>query len=125
MFCDLRAFYDTEYIGETIEEEDFPRLQARAEDAVLAATFGRSQGALPAPVERIVKKAVCAQIEWLALNGAEMALGAVGSGGFTVGHVTVQSGNSGQNGGNACGLCEAAVRLLAMTGLMYGGGVLV
>lgn len=122
---EVKSYYDGVYMGEPIADEDFPRLQARAEDALMAATFGRLHGCYPPSVNDAILRAWCAQIEWLHFNGIEAALGSDGGSGFVVGHVTVYGTSAKNNNGTTGGLCQRAVQMLAPTGLMCCAGVLV
>lgn len=126
---DLKSFYDSAYLGEPIEDEDFPRLQARAEDALMAATFGRLSGHPPGfcgPMWDAVMRAACAQVEFMFFNGFESGYGVGNNGGFTVGHVSVNAGRGdvSSSDGSINGLCQKAAMYLLPTGLMYSGGVL-
>lgn len=125
MFADVKPFYDGIYLGEPIPDEDFPRLQARAEDALMAATFGRLHECHPPHVKDAIMRAWCAQIEWLQLNGVEAANGADAGAGYVVGNVTVYGVAAKSTDGTTGGLCKRAVMFLAPTGLLYSGGVLV
>lgn len=125
MFADeVKSFYDGIYLGEPIPDEDFPRLQQRAEDALMAATFGRLHGCHPPHVKDAILRAWCAQIEYLFFSGVETASGADAGAGFVVGHVTVYGVSQVRTDGTTGGLCKRAVMFLQPTGLMYAGGAL-
>ena len=58
-------FFKATYVGDpSVTETDFPRLEARAEDAVNALIRFR---AVPAQWEKQYQKAICAQVEYLSL----------------------------------------------------------
>lgn len=119
-------FYSEVYKGESVNDTDFPSLLDRAEELVEEMTMYRLTSvtflAMPEDVQLRVKKAVCAQIEYLDANGgSDMDNG-----------TDVQSVSLGKfsysAGGNAAGetsqslYAPRAQRLLAPTGLLYRGG---
>jgi len=120
-----RQHYTEVYLGEPVDEADFPALLRRAEDAV--GTLTRYQVTeenidnLPPIVRTLYKKAVCAQIEYLNEIGANAAItGETGmANGFTVGKVHV----GGRSGGGVSGqanmlIAPAAMAYLEQTGLL-------
>ena len=124
---DLKTYYDTIYLGEPIPDEEFPRLQARAEDVLMAATFGGLSGHprhLCGPIKDAVLRAACAQVEYIYVNGLEAGGDESGMSAFTTGHVSVSGGNGNTNT-STNGLCKRATIFLMPTGLMYSGGVMV
>lgn len=66
-FCDY-DFYANVYLGESISEEDFPRLSARASDYVQGVTKGLA-GKVHGDANEAVQKAVCAIAEVLQDEG--------------------------------------------------------
>ena len=124
------GFYSTVYGGTEADEASFPALCARAADVVGALTHWADEAALtalPAIVQTLYRKAICAQIDYFAINGTE-AVQETGDAGFTVGKVTVQGGSRGSGGGRMSGhISPMAVTYLEQTGLMnpqvntYGG----
>lgn len=118
------VYYLTTYQGEPVDAADFPALLRRAEDAVGALTRFQVQeetfDQLPPIVRTLCKKAICAQIEYLAEIGVNAAInGETGmANGFTVGKVHV-GGRSGRAGaGSGVIIAPAAVAYLEQTGLM-------
>lgn len=93
------TYYATVYMGQEASESDFAALEARAEDVVSAMTRWRvtadTIAALPAFQRTLVKKAICAQVDFFAVNGLDSVAGA-NDRGFTVGKVSV-SGKSGSD----------------------------
>ena len=90
-------FYTNTYMGEPITAEDFPRYEARAEDAILIVINKTADEAalLPEAVLSAVKKAICAQIEYLFEYGMGVSVyGKEAGGGFTVGKVSVNIGSA-------------------------------
>lgn len=117
--AELHEYYNAVYMGEQVSADLFPTLAARAEDILQLVTFGRLYA--QTAYKDDVQKALCAQIEYLYLNGAETAVNGANSGSWTVGHVTVNGANSGTTGLNKMGVCAKAQALLYRTGLLYRG----
>jgi hypothetical protein len=118
------AYYLTVYMGKEASECDFPALEARAEDVIGAMTRWQATAdtiASLTPFQRtLVKKAICAQVDFFAVNGLESVAGDDGRG-FTVGKFSV-SGKSesdvvhkGAMSGNLSPLC---VMYLEQSGLL-------
>ena len=107
-------FYANTYHGDpAVTEAAFPRLEARAEDAVNALIRYR---AVPAQVEMLYQKAVCAQIDYYAVYGIEAASAGLMENSFTVGKVSVTGG--GARSGGASMISPQAVAYLEQTGLL-------
>lgn len=117
-------FYIGNFHGESVSDADFPSLLGRAEEIVEEMTMYRltpiTFPAMSKDVQERVKKAVCAQVEYLDANGgSDMDMG-----------VSMQSASLGKFSysagvvdGNAQSLyAPRAQRLLAPTGLLYRGG---
>ena len=92
------AYYRTVYLGQEATDDDFPALEARAEDVIGVMTRWEATADtiadLPPFQRTLVKKAVCAQIDFFAVNGLDCITGNTDGPGFTVGKVSV-SGKSG------------------------------
>jgi hypothetical protein len=114
------AFYTDVYMGTDADEVSFPALCARACDIIGAVTHGVDETALshlPALVQMSFKKAVCAQVDFLASNGMD-SLNETATGGFTVGKVTVH-GKANTSGGKLSeSISPLAIGYLEQTGLM-------
>ena len=114
------TFYSTVYMGKDADQTSFPALCARASDVIGAVTHWVDDArilTLPAPIQTLYKKAVCAQIDFLAINGMD-SLNETETGGFTVGKVTVH-GKSSTPGGKLSELISPlAIGYLEQTGLM-------
>lgn len=112
-------FYSEVYKGTDADQTSFPALCARACDVIGAATHwvdAATIAALPALHQLLYKKAICAQIDFLAINGTD-SLNENGNAGFTVGKVTVH-GNARTTGGRlADSISPLAVAYLEQTGL--------
>ena len=117
------TFYSTVYMGSEADEASFPALCARAADVVGAMIRWRDPETLTDPVLTLYKKAVCAQVDYFALNGFESVAGGSDRG-FTVGKVSV-SGKSGNDlkatGAMSAHISPLAIMYLEQTGLMYPG----
>lgn len=120
------AYYHDIFKGEPVHDADFPSLCMRAEELIEEMTLYRvtpfTFPALPEGMQERVKRAVCAQIEYLDANGgADMDNGAdlqsVGLGKFSY---TRASGSNGST--EQAVYAPRAVRILAPTGLLYRGG---
>lgn len=117
------AYYSGVYMGKEADETSFPALCARASDVIGALTRWADETkilSLPARIQTLFKKAICAQIDFFALNGVE-TINETGSGGFTVGKVTVhgKQNSGGSSGGRmADAVSPQALLYLEQTGLM-------
>lgn len=119
------AYYSTVYLGQEASDCDFPALSARAEDVVGAMTRWRATADtiadLPPFQRTLVKKAICAQIDYFAVNGLDSVASTSNGPGFTVGKVSV-SGRSGsdlaRNGAMADYIAPMALAYLEQSGLM-------
>ena len=116
------------YRGEEIPAAEFPRIMARACEAVDAATDWQisavdGPGGFSEFTARQITLAACSQAEWLWLNGIDTALdGGNAGGGYTIGRASITGGGSASGGGSRSGgLCSKAIAALAPTGLMYRG----
>lgn len=118
------AYYYTQYMGTEAAEPDFPTLEARAEDVICAMTRWRASAdtiaSLPAPIQTLVKKAICAQIDFFAVNGLDiMSDGANGGRGWTVGKVTISGGSGSEltrKGAMSDYIAPQAIMYLEQTG---------
>ena len=114
-------FYWNVYRGTDANDQTFPALCARASDVIGAVTHWVDEATLlklPAAHQTLYKKAVCAQIDFLAINGTD-ALNEAATGGFTVGKVTVQGKASNSGGGRMQeNISPLAIGYLEQTGLM-------
>ena len=118
------AFYSTTFMGREANETEFPALEARAEDIICAMTKWQVSEAtvasLPPFTQTLVKKAICAQVDYFAVNGLDSVAGSDGRG-FTVGKVSI-SGKSGsevvRKGALSGNISPLAIAYLEQTGLM-------
>ena len=118
------SYYSTVYRGTEADQTSFPALCARASDIVGAMTRwqvnAENIGELAELVRTLYKKAICAQVDYFAVNGTESAVGETGRG-WTVGKVSV-SGKSGSDvvrkGALSGSIYPMALAYLEQTGLM-------
>ena len=110
-------FYFSVYRGTDADDASFPALCARAEDIVGAVTHWVDVSDLPAIIQTLYKKAVCAQVDFLAINGID-SLNETETGGFTVGKVTVQGKADKAAGKLNESVSPMAISYLEQTGLM-------
>ena len=117
------TFYTTVYGGTDADQESFPALCARASDVIGAVTHWADEAvitALPELYQKLYKKAVCAQVDFLAINGTD-SLNETASAGFTVGKVTVHARSlydRSQSGRMSENISPLAIFYLEQTGLM-------
>ena len=116
------TYYSEIWLGEA-HEADFPRLELLAETLIQAATRGADYAALHPAQQEAYQRAVCAQIDYLNLNGAQAAYDGGSTGGWTVGKVSVTGrGGSGDASERAqLSLSPLAVSILSAAGLLYRG----
>ena len=115
------TFYSTVYGGKDADQTSFPALCARASDVIGAVTHWVDENkvvALPDPIPTLYKKAICAQVDFLAINGTD-SLNETETGGFTVGKVTVHGkAGTGSGGKLSESISPLAIGYLEQTGLM-------
>ena len=118
------TFYSTVYMGQEADPASFPALCARAADIIGAMAHWRvtehNIADLPAQIQTLYRKAICAQVDALSVNGLDSLSGDSGRG-FTVGKVSI-SGKSGSDvvkkGALADSIAPLALMYLEQTGLM-------
>lgn len=115
------SFYSTVYGGTDANQTSFPALCARASDVIGAVTHWVDDATilqLPLLHQTLYKKAVCAQIDFLAINGID-SLNETETSGFTVGKVTVHGKSSNSSNGKLYeSISPLAIAYLEQTGLM-------
>ena len=117
------TYYSTVYKGSEATSTSFPALCARAEDIVGALTRWKvtedNISTYPALTQTLYKKAICAQVDFFAVNGTETATGDSG-GGWTVGKVRVDGRSNAKAGAGllAGSISPLAVGYLEQTSLM-------
>lgn len=128
------SYYSSIYKGTEVDSTSFPALVAHASRMVDAMTRWQVNEQtfpeLPELTQTQYKLAVCAQVDFLSLNGLE-SINDSGGGGFTVGKVTVHGKSASVAGGAmSANISPATILYLEQSGLMnpavpvYGGGIL-
>lgn len=121
-----QEYYNNTFHGEPVAEADFPSLLDRAGEIIEELCMYRiSESNLDkygTDTQERIRKAVCAQIEYLDVNGgSEMDNGAdLQSAGLGKFNYTKASGASGSAQQSI--YAPRAMRILAPTGLLYRGG---
>ena len=114
------SFYWNVYGGTDADQQTFPALCARASDIIGAVTHWVDDATLlklPALHLTLYKKAVCAQVDFLSINGMD-SLNETETGGFTVGKVTVHAKQKSGGGAFCESISPLAISYLEQTGLM-------
>ena len=116
------SFYWNVYRGTDATEQTFPALCARASDVIGAVTHWKVDETtisnLHVMVQQLYKKAVCAQVDFLSINGMD-SLNETETAGWTVGKVTIHGKNSTKAGGSMSeSISPLAIMYLEQTGLM-------
>ena len=124
-YVDYDYYHETLY-GESVDPADFPALCERAEELIEELTLYRltstSFSAMSDDSQNRIKKAICAQIEYLDANGGSDLDNGSGIQGATLGKFSY-SGSGGTNGSTEQSrFSPRAERLLWPTGLTYRGG---
>jgi len=120
------AYYNDTFHGEPVNTTDFLSLCLRAEEIVEEMTRYRltptSFLAMPEDIQERLRKAVCAQIEYLDANGgADLDNGSdLQSAGLGKFNYTLAAGANGSSGQSV--YAQRAQRILFPTGLLYRGG---
>lgn len=116
------AYYTTEYRGQDADEASFPVFLAHARRIIDAMCRWKitdeNLKTYPAIIQNMYCNAVCAQIDWLSLNGLE-SLNSSSDGGFTVGKVTVHGASSAATSGSmSMSVSPLAMMFLEQSGLL-------
>ncbi len=123
MIVDYEYYFNV-YKGSEATEASFPSLYARAADVIGAMTRWQAVEpdiySLHPTQQTLVKKAICAQVDYFAVNGLDSVAGG-NDRGFTVGKVSI-SGKSGSDlvrrGAMADNLSPLVLMYLEQSGLM-------
>lgn len=121
-------YYTDTFLGELVDGADFLSLCLRAEEIVEAMTMYQltpmTFPAMPENVQDLIRKAVCAQIEYLDANGGSDLDNGVGLQSAALGKFSFSAGAGTSGSGSAAQSVYAprAQRYLYPTGLLYRGG---
>lgn len=113
-------FYSSVYMGTDADQASFPALCARASDVIGAVTHWVDDctiAKLPPVLQTLYKKSVCAQIDFLSINGMD-SLNETASAGYTVGKVTIHGKANASGGKLQESISPMAIAYLEQTGLM-------
>lgn len=111
-------YYHNTYLGESVAVAEFPRIELRAQDIILGLVKMSEDDASASVFSEAIKKAVCAEIEYLNEEGIGIATYGNTTTGFTVGKVSVQEGGSAALTGAKSMVCPAVYVYLEQTGLL-------
>lgn len=118
------SFYADEYVGNAVTETEWPLYSARASQIVdmLTRYQVQKQGldSFPPFVQAQVKLAVCAQADYFAYMGIDLATTGRAGTDFTVGNVSVSYGGGNAKSTYSAGVsvAPAALGFLEQTGLL-------
>lgn len=119
-------YYAEEFLGEPVDDADFPSLCMRAEEIVEEMTMYRLTPitflAMTADTQERVKKAVCAQIEYLDANGGSDLDNGAGLQSASLGKFSYTRAAGASGSAEQSTYAPRAYRYLAPTGLLYRGG---
>ena len=114
------AYYYNVYMGQEADQASFPALCARASDVVGAMTRWADFSTMSEFQQTLYKKAICAQVDWFAVNGLD-SVASGSDGGWTVGKVTVHGRSSTEtqkSGAMSAHLASLVIMYLEQSGLM-------
>ncbi|MCI6044260.1 hypothetical protein MR857_13250 [bacterium] len=118
-------YYCEIFHGEPVDDADFPSLLERASEIVEEMCMYRIQPermeTYGAFIQERIRKAVCAQIEYLDANGGGDLDNGAGMQSAALGKFSYTSSFSGGTSGHGI-YSPRALRILAPTGLLYRGG---
>lgn len=113
------SYFKDSYLGLGVVEDEFLRIEQRAEEAVATLTRGATESfdSMPSDIQELVKKAICAQCEYYGMYSTEIGFKAEEEG-FTVGKVTVQGNANNGEGGSKMFYSPRAISFLERAGLI-------
>lgn len=117
------SYYRDVYKGAEVSD-DLGVLLDRASDIVRQHTLYRLDdiAALPSFMQENVKKAVCAQAEFIDANGGLDMLTAGGAASFSIGKFSVSGGAAGNGSNRSPAASPLMLSYLEAVGLLYRGG---
>lgn len=126
-YVDQDYFMDKYYPSVEISEADFEPLAERASDIVDELTMYKVKengiGSYSDFVQDQIKRAVCAQVEFLYYNGIEASFGGGDRNGYSIGNTSITKAlqSSGESGNPR--INPSTIKALMPTGLLYRGGL--
>lgn len=117
------SYYRDVYKGAEVYD-DLPTLLDRASDIVRQHSLYRLDdiSALPFFMQDNVKKAVCAQAEFIDANGGLDSLNSGGTASFTIGKFSMSGGAAGNGSNRSPAASPLMLSYLEAVGLLYRGG---
>lgn len=116
------TYYYNVYMGQEADQASFPALCARASDVVGAMTRWVDTETLTEFQLTLYKKAICAQVDYFAINGLDSVAGGNDGRGWTVGKVSVNNGRYGSqtehSGAMSAHISPMVMLYLEQTGLL-------
>lgn len=126
-YVDFKYYIDT-FHGEPVSESGFPALEQRAAELIEELTMYRLNehafDGMSSAMKEIVKKAICAEIEYIDANGGSDIDNGEGLQSATLGKFSYSSGAVAAGDGDSGGISmysPRAKRILVPTGLLYRG----
>lgn len=121
-----QEYYDKTFQGEPVDDADFPSLLDRAEEIIEELTRYRVNsltiGTYSPGVQEAVKRAVCAQIEYLDANGGSDLDNGTDLQSAGLGKYNYTRSQSASGGSEQSVYAPKARRILYPTGLLFRGG---
>lgn len=117
------SYYRDVYKGAEVYD-DLGVLLDRASDIVRQQTLYRLDDidSLPHFMQENVRKAVCAQAEFIDLNGGLDTLNSAGTASFSIGKFSMSGGTSGNGSNRSPAASPLMLSYLEAVGLLYRGG---
>ena len=100
-------FYTQTYLGKEVTAEEFPAVEAKAEDVIGAMAHWKvtevTIGNLPSLTQTLYKKAICAQADFFAVNGLDVV--AVPGPSAVISALSISGMDCGFHTGRLCAVC--------------------
>ena len=127
-YVDQDYFMNKYFPSAEIPDEDFNSLAERASDIVDELTMYKvKENGLDSYsdfVQDQIKRATCAQIEYMNYNGIETAFGGGDQNGYSIGNTSITQMRSGSgSSSDTPRISPMAIKMLMPTGLLYRGGL--
>lgn len=127
-YVDQDYFMNKYFPSAEIPDEDFIPLAERASDIVDELTMYKVKekglDSYSDFVQEQVKKAVCAQIEYMNYGGIETVFGGGDKNGYSIGNTSITQMRSGTNSDSSTQrVSKMTIKTLMPTGLLYRGGL--
>lgn len=120
-----QEYYDNTYLGESVSTADFPSLLLRAQEIVEELCMYRISedrlNTFSESTQERIKKAICAQVEYLDINGGSDMDNGSDIQSATLGKFSYTKQVSNAGTGSSI-YSPRAIRYLVPTGLLYRGG---